>query len=331
MSIEPIISISLVHHDGLEALRDCLASLAKNPPAVPYETIVIDNVSTDGAREMLRADYPEVRLICNERRQGFGENQNVGLKASHGKYLLLLNDDTLITPGALDRLREFLESRPQVGVVGPRLLNADGSLQQSAYKFPSPLRCVWENTLLTAAFPNSPLFGDYRGWAHDRERSVDFVSGAVMLVRREAVEQAGYFDPLFFMYAEETDWQKRIRKAGWDIAFCPDSVITHLGGQSTEGIKDRQLCEFHRSQIKFMRKHYGASGVFVQRVALLFGAALRVALWALIYPVKRNAARQNLRIWIRLLRWWAGFGPHEGIAELAQKSNSGPAAEGRPA
>ena len=327
----PIISVSLVHHDGLSMLRNCLQSLAANPPRVPYEIIIVDNVSTDGARAMLSAEFPAVRVLCNETRQGFGENQNTGLRASRGKYLFLLNDDTLLSPGAIDRLCDFLDRNPKTGVVGPRLLNSDGSLQMSCYKFPSPLRCVWENTLLTASLPNSSVFGDYRGWAHDSERNVDFVSGAALLVRREAIEQAGWFDPLFFMYAEETDWQKRIRRGGWDVSFCPDAVITHLGGQSSEGIKDRQLCEFHRSQVKFIRKHYGAGGVLIQRGAMLFGSALRIALWTLLYPVKRNAARQNLRIWIRLLRWWAGFGPHEGIAELVQKSPAGVAPESRPA
>ena len=331
VSVPPTVSISIVHHDGLQALRDCLESLAANPPSVPYEIIIVDNVSTDGAVKMLAAEFPDVRLLRNETRQGFGENQNTGLKASRGKYLFLLNDDTILFSGAIDRLCEFLDRHPKTAVVGPRLLNSDGSLQASCYKFPSPLRCVWENTLLTAALPNSSTFGDYRAWAHDSMRDVDFVSGAALLVRREAIEQAGYFDPLFFMYAEETDWQKRIRQAGWEVSFCPDAVITHLGGQSSEGIKDRQLCEFHRSQIKFIRKHYGVGGVVVQRGAMIFGSLLRVTLWTLLYPIKRNAARQNLRIWIRLLQWWAGFGPREGIAELAQQAPSVPAPESRPA
>ena len=315
---EPELSISIVHHDGLKTLRDCLESLAAHPPRRPYEIVIVDNVSTDGAREMLAAEFPDVRVLCNESRKGFGENQNTGLQASRGRTILLLNDDTLVHPGALDALCDFMEARPKTGVAGARLLNADGSLQLSCYRFPSPLRCVWENLLLTAAFPNSPVFGDYRAWPHNAVREVDFVIGAALLVRREAVEQAGYFDLLFFMYSEETDWQKRIHQAGWTIDFCPDSVITHLGGQSSEGMKDRQFCEFNRSQIKFIRKHYGAGGAAVQRIAMIFGSLLRLGMWTLLFPVKKETARENIRTWKRLLRWWAGFGPHEGIAELMQ-------------
>ncbi len=184
------------------------------------------------------------------------------------------------------------------------------------------MRCVWENLLLTAALPNHPVFGDYRAWPHHAVRDVDFVIGAAMLVRRSVIEEVGLFDPRFFMYSEETDWQQRMQRRGWKISFCPDAVVTHLGAQSSEKMKDRQFCEFNRSGAIYIRKHYGLGGAIVQRAAMVFGAALRLTLWAAIYairPGKRSLARENLVTWTRLLRWWSGFGPHQGIAELAHE------------
>lgn len=318
------LSISIVHHDGRVMLRDCLNSIYAYPPGVPFEIVLVDNVSTDGAREMVRTEFPQVRLLENTARAGFGENHNRAMAACRGEYILLLNDDTLVHPGALDALLAFLEGRPDILLVGPRLLNADGTLQKNCFKFPSPLRLVWEHLLLTAAFPDHPVFGDYRAWTHDTVREVDFVTGAAMLVRRSVLTEVGGFDPLFFMYAEETDWQKRMRDKGWRIAFCPDAVITHLGGQSSESMRSRKYCEFYRSQIKFIRKHYGPMGALVQRLASIFGSIVRLSLWSIAYPIlpqKRAAARKNITLWSGQLIWWLGFGPQEGIAEMTQKSN----------
>lgn len=322
------LSISIVHHDGLQTLRDCLASLYAAPPRPPFEVVLVDNCSTDGSVEMVRAEFPAVRLLLNEARHGFGANQNTAIRACRGEAILLLNDDTLVHPGALDALCAFLDAHPQTGCVGPRLVNPDGSLQLSCYRFPSPLRCLWENLLLTAAFPNHPVFGDYRAWPHDTARDVDYVIGAALLVRRKVIEEVGLFDPRFFMYAEETDWQRRMQQRGWKVSFCPDAVITHLGGQSSAAIKDRQFCEFNRSGARYIRKHYGIAGSLIQRAAMLLGSALRLSLWAglyLIAPGKRSQARLNLVAWARLLRWWSGLGPHDGIAELIAAPSSAPA------
>jgi GT2 family glycosyltransferase len=323
----PGLSISLVHHDGSEILRACLRSLYAAPPNRSFEVVLVDNASTDGSVAMVQTEFPQVRLLRNTARHGFGENQNAALEVCRGDYILLLNDDTIVHPGALDALCAFLDAHPQTAVVGPRLLHADGSLQVSCYRFPSPLRCLWENLLLTAALPDHPLFGDYRAWPHDAVRDVDFVSGAAMLARRAVITEVGLFDPRFFMYAEETDWQRRMRRQGWKISFCPDAVITHLGGQSSERMRDPQLCEFQRSAIRYIRKYYGLPGVVLQRAAMVFGAGLRLILWAILYLCarrKRTLARDNMRTWARLLRWWTGFGPHEGIAELARRSASAP-------
>ena len=243
------LTISIVHHEGLAMLRDCLNSLAQFPPRVPYEVLVVDNASTDGAREMLAAEYPNIWVICRDRRHGFGDNHNRAMEQMKGKFLFLLNDDTLLTENAITSLLDCTERNPKAGVVGARLENPDGTLQLSCYRFPSPLRCIWENLLLTALFSRHRAFGDYRTFRHDIEQKVEFVSGAAMLVRREAFEQVGGFDERFFMYAEETDWQYRMQKAGWQTVFCPTARVVHFGGKSTEAMPERQFVEFNRSQI----------------------------------------------------------------------------------
>jgi hypothetical protein len=311
------LSITIVHHHGLEMLRACLSSIYANAPDFPFEVIVVDNVSTDGAVEMMETSFPQVRLIRNTERNGFGFNQNTAISASLAEHIFILNDDTVIGTNALALLSTYLDAHPTVGLVGPRLLNGDGSLQLSCYKFPSPIRCIWENSLLTAAFPDSTVFGDYRKWKHDQERSVDFVIGAAMLVRRAVIEAVGTFDTLFFMYSEETDWQMRVRAAGWDIRLCPQAQITHFGGQSTEGIKDKQFAQCQMSSVRLITKHYGVSGAVVQRASMISGSLLRLALWSaipLLAPSKRAVSLEQISRWKRLLTWWSGFGPHEGLA-----------------
>jgi GT2 family glycosyltransferase len=316
--VAPKLSISIVHHQGLEMIRDCLASIfAHAPSSLDFEVIVVDNKSTDGAVDMIEREFPQVKLIKNQERHGFGHNQNTGIQASRGDYIFVYNDDTLVHGKALTELCQFLDQNPKVGLVGPKLLNADGTLQKSCYKFPSPVRCIWENLLLTAAFPNSTIFGDYRNWDHDSVREVDFVIGAAMLVRQAVVQQVGLFDERFFMYSEETDWQMRIKKAGWQIKLDPLAEIVHLGGKSSEDAKDRQFCEFNFSARKLMLKHYGKFGAAIQTLSMTAGAILRIAIWSLVGLIqneKRINAQKTVNTWKRLLKWWIGLGPHEGLS-----------------
>ncbi len=318
----PKLSISLVNTNNCKLLRVCLHSLYDVDHGVEFETILVDNVSTDGSPEMVRTEFPQVHLIENTFRMGFAANHNQAIKASKGEHVFVLNEDTVVHPGALKALCDFLDAHPDVGAVGPRLENPDGTLQKSCYRFPSPTRVIAENLLLVAAFPDNPLWGDYRAFEHDKLRYVDFVSGAAFLVRREVIEKTGVLDDGFFIYSEETDWQLRMHKDGWKVAFIPDVTIVHYGGQSSVAIKDRQFCEFHRSQLRFMRKHYGPFLEFVARVSMCQGAVLRMTIWSLICvvkPSKRAELKPQIELWGRILKWYLGKGPHEGIRELAQQ------------
>jgi GT2 family glycosyltransferase len=189
------------------------------------------------------------------------------------------------------------------------LLNRDGSLQRSCYRFPSPRRAACEHLLLTAAFPNHAGVGDYRAWNHDSPRDVDFVTGACMLVRRAAVERVGLFDESFFFYGEETDWCRRFRRAGWKVAFTPDAQIVHHGGVSGQSESAGVFHEFHAARERFIRKHHGPLGLFAFRFFETVGSLVRIATFGLasLIPGSAQARRRRLvQKWSRILSWTLG-------------------------
>ncbi len=316
------LSISLVNTNNKLLLGACLRSLQAVREEVPFEIILVDNVSTDGSAEMVRTEFPEVQLLVNEARRGFGANHNQAINKATGEYILVLNEDTIVKPGALKAMCDYLDRDASSAAVGCRLENPDGSLQRSCYKFPSPGRALAENLLLVAAFPSSSLWGDYRSWDHNESRYVDFVSGAAIMVRRKVVEQIGAFDERFFIYAEETDWCYRMHRAGWKVAFTPSGTIVHYGGQSSVKVKDKQFSEFNRSALKYMRKHYGLSGAFSQVGTMLIGSLVRIPLWSLVYLTssqKRESARAKVSLWWKMLFWaigWRGPGLDPRVTQM---------------
>ena len=263
----------------------------------------MDNASTDGSAPAIERTFTQVHVIRNDRNVGFSSANNQAMRIAKGEYFLLLNSDAYLRPGAIEKLLEFLQAHREAGVVGPRLLNADGSLQPSCHRFPSPGRAWIENLRLSALLPNHPALEDYRRWDHDRERLVDFVSGACMLVRRATYEQVGGFDEMFFMYAEETDWQRRMCSKGWLTGFTPLAEATHLGGASggATGIRRRVFESLDRYQYK----HHGISGLLSLRLAMATGNFLRTSVWALIvltWPARRREALAKLKLasWLLL-------------------------------
>jgi GT2 family glycosyltransferase len=309
-SSSPLLSVVIVSYNTREMTLDCLRALFDGLQGLEAEVWVVDNASKDNSVEAIRAAFPSVQIIENPRNAGFGAANNLALARARGKYLLLLNSDAFPKPGALPALARYLEEHPEVGVVGPRLLNADGSLQVSCWKFPSPLRAWFEALGLAAAFPDHPIFGDYFRWAHDSERRVDFVIGACLALRREVYEQVGGFDEDFFLYSEETDWQKRIAGAGWPIVFLPSAEVTHLGGASgTE--KPGLNRHFYEGLDRYTAKHFGPRGLVSMRAAIAANCGLRMLfllLKMLARPKQRGLERAKLlssqRLLVRQLTHW---------------------------
>lgn len=306
MSAEPVeVSVIIVSYNTRQMTLDCLESLFSELQGIPSEVLLVDNASTDGSAAAIRTTFPQVTLIESERNLGFGGGNNVAMRQATGKYLLLINTDAFAKPGAVRNLIGYLDANPRVGLVGPRLLNKDGSLQRSCFRFPSPTRAWAENLWISAAFGSKSPLGDYRRWAHDRERIVDWVVGACCLVRRETYEQVGGFDERFFMYAEETDWERRMRAAGWEIGFAPSAEVVHLGGASGATERAKTNSHFFDSLDRYEQKHHGFLGLVSVRAAMTVGSAVRLVLWTivlLLFPAKRAVAAGKVRL-IRWLLW----------------------------
>ncbi|HSI32434.1 MAG TPA: glycosyltransferase family 2 protein [Tepidisphaeraceae bacterium] len=300
----PVVSVVIVSYNTRQMTLDCLRALRADLGDLPAEVFVVDNASTDDSPAAVAAEDPAVRVIANPANVGFGAANNQAMRLARGQFILLLNSDAFPRPGATAALVDYLAAHPGVGVVGPKLLNADGSTQQSCYRFPTPGQCWRENLWLGGLLRRHPRLGDYRYWAHDAERDVDWIVGACMLLRREVFERAGGFDEAFFMYAEETDWQRRIRDAGWRIAFTPAVQVTHLGGASGARDKAKVNRHFFDSLDRYERKHHGRLGLIALRAAMVLGCSVRGLGWgAVSLLAPRRERRQHARAKARMHGW----------------------------
>lgn len=295
-------SVLIVSYNTREMTLDCLRALKKAINGIDTEIILVDNASADGSVEAVRAAFPEVRVIANTANSGFGAANNQAMAVASGEYFLLLNSDAFPEPEAIRELMDFMRANPKAGVTGPRTLNADGSLQLSCFRLPSPGYAWMENLWLTDG---------YRRWAHDAVRRVDFVIGACMLVRRAVYGEVGGFDERFFMYSEETDWQRRIHDAGWEIVFVPQARITHLGGASGAGNRAQVNRHFFDSLDAYVKKHHGLTGLVSLRAAMAVGCLTRSMLWmaGALFPKRRGVAlskaRHHLQLFLRQTTHWA--------------------------
>ena len=265
------VSVVVVTYNSLAWIERCLESVCG------HETIVVDNGSRDGTLELVRERFPQARVLEQENR-GMGGGNNAGMRLASGRYFLLLNADAWAVGEAVERLADFADSQPDAAVVGPKLLNPDGSLQRSARAFPTLWRLATEYLFLRKLAPRSRAFNAfYEGdFAHDHVRQVDWLLGACLLIRREAADEVGLFDEDFFMFSEETDWCYRFRQAGWRVYFFPGAEVIHVGGASHGGAL---FAENVRGQLRFLAKHRGTREAERARRLLLAGVRLRLLLF----------------------------------------------------
>ena len=300
-----LLSVIIVSYNTRELTLRCLREVTErlNDEALSHEIWVVDNASTDGSAAAIAGEFPDVYLLASSDNLGFGVANNQAFERASGRFFLLLNSDAFVHAGALSRMLELLNdpAKARVGAVGPRLLNEDASLQRSCWKFPSPARSWFESLGLARLIGAHPHWGDYYRWSHDQLRSVDFVIGACLLVRREVYDEIGGFDPAFFLYAEETDWQKRMRDVGWDIVFTPDALVTHVGGASGKAEKKQVSTLFWQGQERYVLKHYGRRGWSLMRAGVIVGVTIRTSAHLL-----RALARGHRRTSVPQLR--AGLG-----------------------
>lgn len=287
------VSVIIVNWNTRELLRDCIWSVYEHSGDVSCEIIVVDNASTDGSTEMVRAEFPKVHLLENTDNHGFARANNQGIMASRGRYVLLLNSDTRVLDNALEKVVTFADENREAAVVGCRVLNPDLTLQPTCFMFPSAFNMVLSFTYLYKLFAANRLFGRERmtWWNRDDVRSVDVVTGCFMLVRRLAIQEVGMMDKRFFMYAEETDWCFRFKQAGWKVLFTPHAEIIHHGGQSSRNVRPEMLIEMRLSILKFIMKHKGRLQHAIASVLILLFVALRLPVWLFIraFSEKRKA------------------------------------------
>lgn len=262
----PSLAVVILNYNRADLLRDCLDSIYAAPTRCVLSVWVVDNASTDGSPELVRSRFPQAHLIVSPRNGGFAYGNNLALReilrqASPPDAILLLNNDTIVPPGAFDGLVDYLEAHPEVGVVGPKLLLPDGSLDLACRRsFPTPEVAFYRMVGLSRLFPRSPRFGRYNltYLDPDLETEVDAVVGACMLVRASVVREVGLLDEQFFMYGEDLDWAYRIRQYGWRIVYYPGVTVYHYKRASSTRRAIPSIRAFYDAMRIFHRKHYRA-------------------------------------------------------------------------
>ncbi len=325
------LAIIIVNWNVCSLLQRCLASIyAVTPRDVKLHVVVVDNASADGSAGMVREAFPQVQLIANKQNIGFTRGNNQALLAlgftevgdagagigdfgspeslglSRPRYVLLLNPDTEVVDDALAKMVSFMDSQPDVGVVGPQLLFPDGTIQSSRRRFPTLATAFLESTVLQQWWRENPIARRYYvlDQPDDVIQDVDWVVGACMMIRREAIEQAGLLDEGFFMYSEELDWCRRIKDRGWRVVYLPTAQVVHHEGKSSEQVVPARHIHFQRSKVRYFRKHHGRLPAMLLRFFLLAMYAYQIVLeggkWLVGH--KRPLRRERVAAYWQVIR-----------------------------
>jgi GT2 family glycosyltransferase len=309
--MRPDVSVIIVSWNVRELLRACLTSVERYHGALTIETLVIDSASTDGTPAMVRAEFPNVRLLAQDENIGFVRGNNLGLEQAQGRTLFLLNPDTRLHPHALTSLLDVLESDVKIGFVGPQTLNTDGTHQSTRRKFPSLWVGIGEDTLFQPLIP-ARVWQDFRLAAlpDDGLYEVDWVQGSALLAKREVFETVGGLDPAFVMFYEEVEWCWRARQAGWRGYYVGQAIITHHGGASTEQASARKHIHYQHSKIRYFRKTAGRGAAWLIWAALLvhYSAQLWLESLKAVLGHKPDLRRERVRLYRQVLKSLAGGG-----------------------
>jgi len=252
------LSIAIINWNTKSLLKECLKSVYLNVNKISFEILVVDNGSGDGSQEMVRKEFPQVRLIENKDNQGFARASNLALRKSKGKYGLLLNPDTIVEKGVLKTMVNFMKMNARVGICGCRLLNEDGSLQPSGGNFPDLFTAFLQMTKLNYLYPGNRFSRRFMGagLAAGKAGEVDWVTGACLLMRRQAMEAVGLLDERFFMYCEDLDWCRRMKDAGWKVYYLPEAQVVHYRSRSYNENSLRIFLEGYKSWFIYLKKHF---------------------------------------------------------------------------
>jgi len=277
-------AVVIVSRNTRDLLRRCLESVLRD---AAHEVVVVDNASSDGSAEMVRAEFPQATLIANQTNSGYGTAANQGFSRCHADYVLLLNADTEIAPGTLEPIARYLDAHPTVGLLGPRLTNPDGTPQRSCYHWPTPGFVLLQESGLERYVSAIPMVREayLRTWSQSGERDVAWVLGAAIAIRKSAFDSVSGFDESFFMYYEEADICRRLQSAGWDVRFAPVASVTHVSGSSSKQQRTEMLVEVFAGLEGFYKRHFSRSQLMRVRAVL---AAVMIA----------RIVRDSIRVWL---------------------------------
>ena len=276
----------------MDLLSDCLSSIFEPGLNIDFEVYVVDNASNDGSQTMINDQFPDVKLIANSNNPGFAKANNQALRISSGEYVLLLNPDTIVKSGAIEKLVNFLDEFPEAGAAGARLLNSDGSLQRSASPKPTVFREFWRLFHLDGLkyFAKYPM----NRWSTEQTREVDILKGACMIIRRNALDEVGLLDEEYFMYSEEVDLCTRLTQSGWHLYWVPDAEVIHFGGQSTQQVAEEMFLRLYEGKIMYYRKHQSNLTVMVYKFILCIASLVRLVLTPFAFLEEPDTRRRHL-------------------------------------
>jgi len=290
------VSIIIVAWNVRQLLYDCLKSVYEQTKGIDFEVIYVDNASEDGSVEMVRKEFPAIRIIQNDRNEGFIKANNRGIKVAMGRYVLLLNSDTLILDNAIAKMVKFADLHPEAAIVGCKVLASNRTLQESCFTCPSVLSMLLSATYLYKLFPKSKFFGrEYMTWwDYDNAREVEAIAGVCSLVRKEAIQQVGLMNELYFVYGDDPDWCYRFRKKGWQIFFTPEAQIIHFGGDTVKRVSSEFMLQLHGSKLIFMKLHRTklAFPIACFLTALFFFS--RLPYWLIIALFRKDSRKRSI-------------------------------------
>lgn len=300
--MSPELSIVIVNWNGKAFLKSCLESLVREGSGLDAEIIVVDNGSSDGSPEMVRELFKEVKLICNRENVGFARGNNIGLRECRGEWICLVNSDVEVMSGSIKCMVSYMREHPKVGMMGPKVIDSASGITPNYREFPSLWNLFCRALALDKIFPPSRIFGGYFMNYFDgtHMRKVDVIAGTFWLLRKKALDEAGWLDEDFFMYGEDIDLCKRLKRSGWDILYFPEAEIMHHGGGSSQSDPIRFFIEQQRSNYLYWRKHHRPiSGVgFI--LILMVHQMVRSVFWSFLFMANfRGENRQDRRLKVK--------------------------------
>ena len=291
-------SVIVVSWNAKAFLLKCIDSLQRQSLPESPEIIVVDNASADGSAQAVKDSYPRVKLIVNDGNYGFAKANNIGIRVSAGDYLFLVNSDVVVSDRCFAKCIQHMESHPEIGMLGPRIVGTDGKVQRSCMSYPTLWNTLCRAFALDSLFPRSKLFGSQllTYWNHDDTRAVEVVNGCFWLLRRSALDQVGLLDERFFIYGEDIDWCKRFNENGWKVVFFAEAEALHYGGASSANAPLRFNLEMQRANIQYWTKHHSR----LESTAFLAISVLHHALRTLgemaAYPLRRDRSVSEFKI-----------------------------------